>query len=145
MQPRGDYWVISTDYDSYAVVWSCSERSIPFLRFKWNTREFKLPVWIEHDHKKCKVLIFCHFAFISFEWPFSFTMDTHKTRKSILDHMSHIMTKPAFVICEQQRRRSACASTQSDQIAFVVRCLDNLIPLVSILKISRLYIAFVAA
>ena len=44
VQPRGDYWVISTDYDSYAVVWSCSEQSIPFLRFKWNTREFKLPV-----------------------------------------------------------------------------------------------------
>ena len=25
------------------------------------------------------------------------------------------MTKPAFAICEQQRRRSACASAQSDQ------------------------------
>ena len=25
------------------------------------------------------------------------------------------MRKPVFVICEQQRRRSACASAQSDQ------------------------------
>ena len=29
--------------------------------------------------------------------------------------MSHIMRKPVYAICEQQRRRSACASTQSDQ------------------------------
>ena len=29
--------------------------------------------------------------------------------------MSHVMTKPDFAICEQQRRRSACASAQSDQ------------------------------
>ena len=30
-------------------------------------------------------------------------------------HMSHVMRKPVFVICEQQRRRSACISAQSDQ------------------------------
>ena len=30
-------------------------------------------------------------------------------------HLSHDMRKPVFAICEQQRRRSACASTQSDQ------------------------------
>ena len=29
--------------------------------------------------------------------------------------MGQIMRQPVFVICEQQRRRSACASTQSDQ------------------------------
>ena len=29
--------------------------------------------------------------------------------------MSHIMRKSVFALCEQQRRRSACASTQSDQ------------------------------
>ena len=29
--------------------------------------------------------------------------------------MNHIMRKPVFAICEQQRWRSACASTQSDQ------------------------------
>ena len=29
--------------------------------------------------------------------------------------MSHVMRKPVFAICEQQRRRSACASAQSDQ------------------------------
>ena len=27
----------------------------------------------------------------------------------------YVMRKPAFAICEQQRRRSACASVQSDQ------------------------------
>ena len=30
-------------------------------------------------------------------------------------YMSHIMRKPVFAICEQQRRRSDCASAQSDQ------------------------------
>ena len=29
--------------------------------------------------------------------------------------MSHIMRKPAYDICKQQRPRSACASAQSDQ------------------------------
>ena len=34
---------------------------------------------------------------------------------SILFYVSHIMTKPAFTGCEQQRCRSAFASAQSDQ------------------------------
>ena len=29
--------------------------------------------------------------------------------------MSHVMRKPVYAICEQRRRRSACASAQSDQ------------------------------
>ena len=42
-------------------------------------------------------------------------------RKEPLSHdmaqkyMSHVMRKPVYAICEQQRRRSACASPQSDQ------------------------------
>ncbi|XP_052810723.1 apolipoprotein D-like [Mya arenaria] len=32
-QPRGDYWVLSTDYDTYTVIWSCT----PFARF-FNTQ-----------------------------------------------------------------------------------------------------------
>ena len=34
----GPYWVVSTDYDTYAVVWSCLERTIPFLRYMWNAQ-----------------------------------------------------------------------------------------------------------
>ena len=59
-------------------------------------------------------------------------------------YMSHIMRKPVYAICRQQRRRSACASTQSDS-AFVVHCLDSIVALVSISKISSLYLASVAA
>ena len=56
------------------------------------------------------------------------------------------MGNPVFAICEQQRRRSACASAQSDQrLCCSVRCLDSIIPLVSIHKISSFYLASVAA
>ena len=51
------------------------------------------------------------------------------------------MRKPIYVLCEQQRRRSACASAQSDS-AFVVRCLDSIT--VSISEISSLCLASVA-
>ena len=54
------------------------------------------------------------------------------------------MRKPVSAICERQRRRSACASAQSDQ-PFVVRCLDSILPLVSISAISSLYLASLAA
>ena len=47
------------------------------------------------------------------------------------------------VICEQQRRRSACASAQSDQ-HLCFRCLDSIMSLVSVTKISSLMLAYVA-
>ena len=43
----------------------------------------------------------------------------------------------SYVICEQQRRRSACASAQSDQ-HLCFRCLDSIISLDSIDEISSL-------
>ena len=45
----------------------------------------------------------------------SFTSNTTEVRPIYLK-MDHIMRKPVSFICEQQRRRSACASTQSDQL-----------------------------
>ena len=54
------------------------------------------------------------------------------------------MRKPVYTICEQQRRRSPWASTQSDQhLCFC--CLDSIIPLVSISEISSLCLAPVVA
>ena len=54
------------------------------------------------------------------------------------------MRKPVYAICEQQRRRSACVSVQSDQCLFV-RCLDSIIiPLLDIDKISSLQLVSVA-
>ena len=46
-------------------------------------------------------------------------------------YLSHVMRKPVYAIWEQQRRRSACASMQSDS-AFVVRRLDSIMSLPSI-------------
>ena len=31
------------------------------------------------------------------------------------NQMGHVIRKPVYAICEEQRRRSACASAQSDQ------------------------------
>ena len=53
------------------------------------------------------------------------------------------MREPVNAICEQQRCRSAC--TDSLISAFVVRCLDSIIRLVSIPEISSLYLASMAA
>ena len=67
------------------------------------------------------------------------------------------MRKPVYAICEQQRPRhekmSYANNKGADQpahprsliSAFVVRCLDSIIPLVSISKILSLYLASVAA
>ena len=49
--------------------------------------------------------------------------------------LSHVMRKPVYAICEQQRRRSA----------FVFRCLNRKIPLGSISEMSSLYLASMAA
>ena len=53
-----------------------------------------------------------------------------------LQHLSHVMRKPVYAICKHQRRRSAFTSAQYDQ-GFVIRCLDSIIPLLGIAKISR--------
>ena len=58
-------------------------------------------------------------------------------------YTSHVMRKPVYAKCKQQRRRSACASTQSDQ-RLVVRCLEGIIPLTSIYEISSLYLVSAA-
>ena len=51
----------------------------------------------------------------------------------IVVKMSHVMRKPVYAICEQQRRGPAYTSTQSGQH---LRCLDSRISLVSISEIQ---------
>ena len=46
---------------------------------------------------------------------FSHVLDVDVFNMYHTDHVSPVMRKPVFAICEQQRRRSACASVQSDQ------------------------------
>ena len=55
----------------------------------------------------------------------------------------HVMRKPVYAICEQQRRRLAFASAQSDQ-RLCFRCLDSIMSLVSIVIITYLHLATVA-
>ena len=65
--------------------------------------------------------------------------------KTFIPNMSHVMRKPVYAICEQQKRRSACTDPHRLVSAFVVHCLDSIIHLVSISEISSLYLASVAA
>ena len=50
--------------------------------------------------------------------------------------MSHVIRKPFYTLCEQQRR--SLIST------FIVRCLDSIIPLLAKAEISRLAIVCLA-
>ena len=53
--------------------------------------------------------------------------------ETLHSYLSHVLRKPDYAICEQQRRRS------------IVRCLDSIKPLVSISEIFSLYLASMAA
>ena len=45
-----------------------------------------------------------------------YKVNSSDTGAPVLDlHLSRVMRTPVYAICEQQRRRSACASAQSDQ------------------------------
>ena len=60
------------------------------------------------------LFVCCCFFTVKLDATNSFPSNTAEVRPIYLK-MGHIMKNPAFVICEQQRRRSACAPTQSDQ------------------------------
>ena len=57
--------------------------------------------------------------------------------------VSHVMRKPVYAICEQQRFRSHYASTQSGQHLFV-HCFDGIIPILAKPKAASLSLVPVA-
>ena len=74
--------------------------------------------------------IFVHLEFMTFDKLMEYSSDGRQIQRSyrtfqkrVLHEaaaagwscMNHVMTKPAFAICEQQRHRSACTSAQSNQ------------------------------
>ena len=54
--------------------------------------------------------------------------------------MSHVMRKSIYAICDQQRHADQPVHPRSLISAFVVRCLDSIIP-----EISSLYLVSMAA
>ena len=58
--------------------------------------------------------------------------------------MSHVMRKPVYAICDQKGADQP-AHPHSLISAFAVRCLDSIMPLVSISELSSLYLGSVAA
>ena len=57
--------------------------------------------------------------------------------------VSHVMRKPVYAICEQQRLRSDCTSRQSDQ-QFCGSLLCCIIPIVAKPKVSSFSLVYVA-
>ena len=51
--------------------------------------------------------------------------------------MSHVMRKPVHAICDNNKSADQPVHPRSLISAFVIRCLDNIIPLVSISEIPK--------
>ena len=77
----------------------------------------------------CIVLYYLRFKSQRFR---SDCMDAQADLCLCCSHMSHVMRKPVYAICEQQRRRSVCAFAQSNQCLYC-----SLPPLLAIAEISR--------
>ncbi|KAJ8669023.1 hypothetical protein QAD02_000282 [Eretmocerus hayati] len=44
IKSEGPYWIVDTDYDSYAVVWSCSELGFASAKIAWILTRERFPV-----------------------------------------------------------------------------------------------------
>ena len=70
---------------------------------------------------KCYLLLQSRPSLQKCEEGYDFLSDTLESKKIVFhdlkfkNGMTHVMRKPVFAICEQQRRRSACASAQFEQ------------------------------
>ena len=62
---------------------------------------------------------------------------THGKDKQQSHWLSQVVRKPVFVMCDKQRRKSTCASVQSDQ-CLCLRCLDSIMHILAKSKMSRL-------
>ena len=100
--------------------------TVGFTSFIWNCESFSQLGATCRRREGC-----CIFHYLS--WTDSIKLSLLfsnigcSTSKGSLFRMSHVMRKPVFAICKQQRHRSACASAIS---TFVVHCLDQLAKLV---------------
>ena len=80
--------------------------------------------------------------------PQNYTIIPEETQV-IIDILSKVLfelgrEKTVFALCEQQRRRSTCASAQSDQRLCFSLFLDSKIPLLATAEISSLLLVSVA-
>ena len=127
-------------------VWSDSSLSIlwvarnpSYLHFRWTVKTLIRLIWVlagctSHFNGFIMLQLSCFFTTIA-----RHVMTV--TRVVVVfffignmqvNDMNHIMRKPVYAICEQQRRRSRSLISAS-----VVHCLDSIKPLIAIAKISR--------
>ena len=79
--------------------------------------------WVHHYFGTRKILFFFFFFFPELDDDLDKANKEQKELQNKLEYwkvglqscMSHVIRKPVYAICEQQRRRSAWASAQSDQ------------------------------
>ena len=73
------------------------------------------------------------------------TIQTDRSRANSKTNISHVMRKPDYGICKQQRRGADQPAHLCSLISvFVIRWLDSIMPLVSVSRISRFLLASVA-
>ena len=102
-------------------VYSCYMHRIPLLRFRCFDNRLKFDLFMQLF---LKIISASNSVFGSVRKTYrtnSYTEAWHWEHRTIkqsiwfYNDMSHIMRKPVYATCEQQRCRSACASVQSDQ------------------------------
>ena len=91
-----------------------NSRMVPFLTHINGVRANLFAINPRHNMTPTMANQQLFFFTVKLDATHSFPSNTAEVRPIYLK-MGHIMRKPVFVICEQQWRRSACASTQSDQ------------------------------
>ena len=97
---RGLTFCLKVPLDSL-LVWASSEGSGETARMRRLAWTFAARIGDKYQIRLSRPIWALHLSLLLWKW--------------YLSHMSHVIRKPVFAICEQQRRRSAFASAQFDQ------------------------------
>ena len=93
-------------------LWMAGHAQLKFVRTECSKTQIRLTGLISYLNKEC------HHSFISYEMTLFIKFVAHFSYLNymyIQDILKHVMSKPFNAMWEQRRRRSACASAQSDQ------------------------------
>ena len=126
---------VTISFSDVVLCLGCNDRNLCGNRMCFVVLRFRA-ISVAFCLESCRYGCLSRLTFCHFDW--------RRERVTVVNllwnrwwELSLVMRKPVFARCEQQRRRSACASAQSDQ-RLCFRCLGSIIPLLAIAEISRL-------